>query len=331
MRLDNAQPFALEFLETRALMSATPTSVTSPNASIPPTQAVTLSGPTNPRRTPLPGTVFNASWDANPNDAGFQDVLWAMPQDFSNRSGALDYSEAKVREIARWARDGGFNWRWRHVEPAKFVVIDVEHIGWSEDYVERVRNVVTWFKEEAPDVAVGLYGFVMGPHRLNRADLAFRLSTKLDLIRENIEFARPVIEKLDAIVVDAYLMGPRFLAQDYAFMRNIAWLLREHYPDMPVVAWTWGNYHTAFGASNQSPLGHNVAKRYLATASGNYDAICVWGQSPGQNTRWNGYLGMLPQWKVHVNYRPATSPNAVTPPSPFSTYRISVRVEVLTN
>lgn len=336
MCFDNAPSFCFESLESRSLLSVTPgTLPTDPATSIPQTQPATVSGPTNPTRTPLPGTVFNATWDQNPNTGGFKDVLWAMPQDFSQRgTGQLDYSEEKVREIARWARDGGTNWRYRTIEPAKFVVIDVEHIGWSEDYITQIRNIVTWFKEEAPNVAVGLYGFVMGRPGISRWWYANLNEARLQQIRESFEYARPVIEKLDAIVVSSYLLSPSHLQSDFIFMKKVSWLLREHFPDMPVVAWTWGNYHTSFGNSNASPLGHAVAKRYLATASGNFDAVAVWGQWSGQNDRWNGYLSTLPDWKVHVTYRPASPASTASTGSattPFSTYRISVRVEVLQN
>jgi len=331
MSFENSQAFCFESLETRSMMSVgagTPPS--EPATSIPPT--LTVSGPTNPTRTPLPGTVFNATWQDNPNDAGFKEVLWAMPQDFAQRgTGLQDYSEAKVREIARWARDSGTNWRWRTIEPAKFVVIDVEHIGWSEDYITQIRNIVTWFKEEAPNVAVGLYGFVMGRPGVSRWTYMHLNEARLQEVRENFEYARPVIEKLDAIVIDTYLMGPSYLQQDFTYMKKVSWLLREHFPDMPLVAWTWGNYHTAFGNSNASPLGHNVAKRYLASAWGNFDAIAVWGQSATQNARWNSYLSSLKDWKVHVTYRPASTTTAGATTTPFSTYRISVRVEVLQN
>jgi hypothetical protein len=239
------------------------------------------------------------------------------PACFSNARGELDYSEERVRGLARWARDGGENWRYDRTTPQQYVVLDVEHIPWHEGYRDQIANVLTWFKEEAPNIAVGLYGFKHGDYYFSRDDQS---QLAISTFYRDVEYNRPVYSKLDSVVIDVYLMGPNRVNEDLASFRRAAWFYRQVFPDLPVVAWTWGNYHTAWN-SPTSPIGHKVARRYLSVAWQNFDAIVVWGPHE-QNVRWKSYLATLANWKVNVTYRPLLGAATQTGMPPL--YKINV-------
>lgn len=316
----------VESLERRQHLSASPALEPPPTDALGGQPAGTVKGLTNPRRVPLPGTVFDATWDG-PANSRFDDVLWMEPKHFSNTTGQLDYREYRVRSLARWARDGGANWRWDQTTPKKFVVLDVELIKWHEGYRDQVADIVRWFKNEAPGIAVGLYGFQIDREHRNRDTLYD--AAELAKFRREMEHNRPVFRQLDAVVLDVYMMGPDRIDRDLASMRRDAWVYRQVFPDLPVVAWTWGSYHTGWNPVN-SPLGQKVAKKYLQTTSGNFDAIVIWGPHD-QNVRWKQHLATLPEWKMNVQYRlmGASAMSGAADDDLATLYRVNVWQQIL--
>ncbi|HMO26612.1 MAG TPA: hypothetical protein PKB10_10110 [Tepidisphaeraceae bacterium] len=278
----------------------------------------------------LPGTVFDGTWGGPTPDRFDSGFLWAAPHLFSPEPGVMDYSEWRVRNIAAWAREGGMNWRTDVGTPKKFVVIDVERMDHTSPpaWIAQVRDVVTWFKDEAPNVAIGLYGFT--PHEAFwwRDLYSAPTEARTRSIREGFAAVRPVFERIDAIVQDVYMLGPDRINADLAYMRGFAWHAREQYPHLPVVAWTWGAYHEAWNPAG-SVLGNNVARRYVSTAWQNYDAIVAWG-THSDNARWKGVLATLKNWRVNVDYSLHRSPSLVQVfPSETTIYRLNVWAEVL--
>ncbi len=215
--------------------------------------------------------------------AGAPRIWWTGQAVFSSGHGDYDPTEARVRAAAVLARDGGTAWGGEKIAPGTPTVLDFERdqtksLAWIEQRVQ-------WFKQTAPNVPLGIYGYDLFDHALtvNRDQIINptpALSVKLDA---SLKAGAAVAAQLDFLLVDCYMLGPQYVDRDLAYLKTQAQRIGTAYPDKPVYVWAWGAYHTAWNKPH-SVLSQSVTDRYVGVSRAYTDGMIIWG--PRQdNTR----------------------------------------------
>jgi len=216
--------------------------------------------------------VFDATWGGSAV-AGAPRIWWTGQAVFSSGHGDYSPTEARVRAAAAMARDGGTAWGGVKVTPGMPTVLDFEldqtkSLAWIE---QRVK----WFKETAPNVPLGIYGYdpLGGANRDQIINPTPALIAKLDA---QAKAAASLVGRLDFLLVDCYMLGPAYVDRDLAFLKAQAQRISTACPDKPLYVWSWGAYHTAWNKAH-SVLSQTVTDRYVAASKQYTDGMIVWG------------------------------------------------------
>jgi len=183
--------------------------------------------------------------------------------------GIMSLTPDKVIAFAVLARDGGKQfWNGTPMGPAKYCVFDVEHPALETMEPNDFAYHLRLFREVAPDVKVGVYGYAYLPEGVysNRDSTAERF---IEILRTR----RPVYDLCDFLNDDVYLMGPAWLARDLAYIRKMAVAYADVYPGKPWIPWVHGRYTSVEG---RPIINKTTCLQYAKVLRENCDGVLVW-------------------------------------------------------
>jgi hypothetical protein len=314
-RDNSARDFGLESLESRRLFAA--------GFAFPPVASKFFGpvyvAPQRPPQEPIGGLVTRKVVSTTSDQIAVIDVTfsdnhpefergwWSGPIQWRTGKGTTtDFSQARVTEIANYARDGGVErWTKQTVRQNALTVLDFEGSQISAQSPEYLAERIRWFKAVAPDAPVTTYGINPGTNGFTLDVTANPTSAQLAQMKAHAKSYAPFVNELSAINVDTYLLGPTKVSRDLAAMANIAKVLRSVYPNKPILAHAWGAYHTSWNKAN-SVLSDEVTQRYINTIRQYFDGVVVWGPAADN-------VKMLSMLSKPAN-RTRLAPVASTPP-----------------
>jgi len=245
-----------------------------------------------------------------PGIAYFTRGWWSAP-DMCNTAGTIDASQAKITMLATIAKNGGTApWTKKPVSANSLTFLDFEVDSLRDPLYYKKR--LAWFHQTAPNAKVGIVGINFGLKGFNRDDVIGAMNgtslTKLAMMKAQLEAQRPMIESMNVIPVDSYMLGPSSVDRDLAYIKAYASLLHQVFPTKGLVAWAWGAYHTAWNPDN-AVFSDSVTQRYVQTITSSCDSMVVWGPH-ADNIKLEK---MAPQL---TGYAPAPAPAPAPTPSP---------------
>lgn len=170
--------------------------------------------------------------------------------------------------------------------PAELPILDFE--GWIGD-AAHWPTIIAWidvFRATAPQLRIGFYPTGTFPsatleHRSRwlEGGKSVRAAKTLSLRR-----AKPLLDRLDFLSPDFYLLGPSAIERDLAFIEQISTSLRI--ARKPIYAFVWGVWHDAFTPRRDGPPGDEDLKRYAASLRRWCDGAIVWGNRADNERLW---------------------------------------------
>jgi hypothetical protein len=197
-------------------------------------------------------------------------------------SAGFDTSRSRVEKIAKISRDGGPSIHNNiYIAPGSLTVLDFESPLLERKSPNYYADRLRWFKAFAPNVMVGTYGIPLNPLNL---DQQARNNASDKASFDNFVLARrEVIEAVDFICMDVYLLGPNNVDRDLKAMKNTADNYRRLFPNKPIIPFVWGAYHTSWNPAG-SVISQEVAQRYADTCRQSFDGVLVWGKRSDNET-----------------------------------------------
>jgi len=217
--------------------------------------------------------LYDSTWGGE----GFgRNVYWTGICAWSPAPNVVDMNRASVERVAKISKNGGNAvWTNQKIAPGTMTVLDYETPGLEDSTPTFAADRVRWFKAVAPEVTVGVYGYVM-TNGLNLDNFARFNETDRAIFTRDVMARREVIDESDFIVFPAYLLGRASVDRDLAAFRNMANGFRELFPDKPIIPFVWGSYHTSWNPENDV-LSDAVTAKYAQMLRESFDAVMVWG------------------------------------------------------
>lgn len=196
-------------------------------------------------------------------------------------TGLLDVSPATIRQVARFARDGGIAYPGTTFRAGAPSALD-----WETEYRDGTRTKqqvaaklvehCQTFRDEAPGVPLTLYGYGFAPDLYNYVHWENPWPEMITAMNVEARKFKPVIDLLDYVSVDCYIIQDVSVDRDLKAFANMADWARDYY-DKPCIGWLWAQY-------NWTPypfLSREVCSRYVSEMRRAMDAILIWRDEAG--------------------------------------------------
>lgn len=201
------------------------------------------------------------------------------------------------------------------------VVIDIERWPIKGDpsavraTVRQFLSVLSWFRDAAPGLRVGLYGTVPVPDYWR----AIRDPSSADYRawQQDNDRLGPIVAQVDALFPSIYTFYPDrqgWVVYAVAQMREA----RRKANGKPVYAFLWPHYHESNALLRHQPIDPDYWELQLRTVYAHADGVVIWG-GWGDNgpEPWND---AAPWWQVTKRFLASISPIGSVPPADITAH-----------